>query len=272
MSDAPYATRNTAFDQVATEYDRTFTGTPLARLLREAVWSRLAGHVRPGARVLEIGCGTGEDAIWLAQRGARVVATDASPAMLEVTRQKARRACVSDRIETFVLDASSPLPRKAGEGSGVGVGLSNFGALNCVADLRPIARALATWILPGGCLLLVFMNRWCAWEIAWHLLRLQPRVAFRRLRRDGVEARVGEGLVHVWYPSIGSIRRAFAPAFELRRIAGLGVWLPPSYLEPVVAKRPGLFQWLARLERATAGVFPFNRGADHVILEFERTA
>ena len=178
MSDAPYATRNTAFDQVATEYDRTFTGTPLARLLREAVWSRLAGHVRPGARVLEIGCGTGEDAIWLAQRGARVVATDASPAMLEVTRQKARHAGVSDRIETFVLDASSPLPRLAGEGSGVGVGLSNFGALNCVADLRPIARALATWILPGGCLLLVFMNRWCAWEIAWHLLRLSRASPF----------------------------------------------------------------------------------------------
>jgi SAM-dependent methyltransferase len=274
MSDMQGVTRRRplAFDRVAADYDRTFTGTPLARLLREAVWSRLDGHVRPETRVLDIGCGTGEDAIWLAQRGARVVAADASPAMLEVTRQKARRAGVSDRIETLVLDVSSPLPRFAGEGQGVGVGVSNFGALNCIADLRPIALALAGWIQPGGYLLLVFLNRWCVWEIAWHVLHLQPRVAFRRLRRDGVDARIGEGLVRVWYPSIGSIRRVFAPAFQLQRVAGLGIWLPPSYLEPVVARRPCLFRWLARLERATASAFPFSHSADHVLLEFERAA
>ncbi len=264
------AKRPSAFDQIAADYDREFTGTPLARALREIVWARLAEHFRPGMRVLEIGCGTGEDAIWLAHRNVHVSATDVSPAMRDVTRQKAERAGVADKIETFVLDAAAPFSHSMGEGPGVRGAFSNFGALNCVGDLRPIAGALAGSLQPGGRLVLVLINRWCAWEILWHLLHLQPRVAFRRLRRGGVDARVGEGFVHTWYPSLGSIRRAFAPGFRLTRVTGLGVFLPPSYLEPVVARRAWLFRLLARLERATAPLLPFSRIADHVIVEFVR--
>lgn len=278
ISDTP-----SAFDQVAADYDREFTDTALARALRAIVWSRLAEHVQPGTRVLEIGCGTGEDAVWLAKRGVHVVATDISPAMLDVTRQKAERAGVADQVETFVLNASSPLSHPMGEppalrfggashGLRVRAAFSNFGALNCVGDLRPIANALAKWMQPGGRFILVLINRWCAWEMLWHVIHLQPRVAFRRLRRDGVDAKLGDGTVHTWYPSIGSIRRTFAPGFKLRGVTGLGVFLPPSYLEPVVAKRPRLFRWLTRLEHATAAAFPFTRVADHVIIELERAS
>ncbi|MGH2593991.1 MAG: SAM-dependent methyltransferase [Anaerolineae bacterium] len=272
VNNTPPATRDTpsAFDQVAVNYDREFTDTALARALRAIVWSRLAEHFQPGMRVLEIGCGTGEDAVWLAKRGVHVVATDVSPAMLEVTRQKAERASVADQVQTYVLDAASPLAHSMGEGLGVRAAFSNFGALNCVGDLRPIANVLAEWMQPGGRFVLVLINRWCAWEMLWHLGHLQPRVAFRRLRRDGVDAQVGDATVHTWYPSIGSIRRTFAPGFKLMRVTGLGVFLPPSYLEPVVAKRPRLFRWLTRLEHATASAFPFTHIADHVIIELER--
>jgi len=178
-----------------------------------------------------------------------------------------------------VLDAASPdltpspspflAERERGR---VDAAFSNFGALNCVRDLQPIADALAEWVQPGGQLVLVLINRWCAWELLWHLLHFQPRVAFRRLRREGVDARLGEGVVHTWYPSIASVQRTFAPAFDLRRAIGLGVFLPPSYLEPVVAQRPRLFQLLARLEHALSKIFPFSRIADHILLEFERAS
>src|SRR3990172_8165968 len=276
-SDMRYAIRDTpsaishqpsAFDQVAFNYDRQFTDTQLGGAVRRKVWESLAVHIRPGMHVLEIGCGTGEDAVWLAERGARVVATDISPAMLEVTRRKAERAGVSDRIDTRILDAASPVAVFSdGE---FGMAVSNFGVLNCVPDLHPVANALAAWLRPGGWLVVVFINRWCGWEIAWHVTHGQPRAAFRRLRRS-VEARVGEATVPVWYPSVASIRRVLAPRFMLRQLTGLGAFLPPSYLEPVVARRPRLLDLLARLEWATATVFPFNRLADHVILEFQRT-
>ena len=259
-----------AFDQAARDYDRQFTETPLARALRGIVWERLAVHVRPGMRVLDIGCGTGEDAVWLARRGAHVIATDVSPAMLELTRRKAIHAGVADRLTTFVLDAAAPPATLTGDSAQVDAALSNFGALNCVPDLHPLANVLAAWLRPGGWLVGVFINRWCGWEIVWHVAHAQPGVAFRRLQRS-VVARVGETTVRVWYPPVASIRRALGPPFALRRQTGLGSFLPPSYLGPVVARRPRLLNVLARLERATATVFPFNRLADHVILEFQRT-
>lgn len=51
-----------------------------------------------GRRVLDLGCGYGETACWLAMRGARVDAVDISPGMLEVTRRLAGRLGLSDRV------------------------------------------------------------------------------------------------------------------------------------------------------------------------------
>ena len=76
----------TAFDALAADYDASFTATPLGTLLREAVWRRLDARFAPGDRVLELACGTGEDAVHLASRGVRVTAVDASAAMVEAAR------------------------------------------------------------------------------------------------------------------------------------------------------------------------------------------
>jgi len=51
------------FDAVASGYDAAFTERTLGRMLRAAVRERLP--FAAGDRVLELGCGTGEDAIWL---------------------------------------------------------------------------------------------------------------------------------------------------------------------------------------------------------------
>jgi SAM-dependent methyltransferase len=263
-----------AFDAAAPDYDRLFTVTPLARALREQVWARLATHFKAGDHVLELNCGTGEDAIWLAQRGITVVATDVSTEMLNVTERKAHECGVSELIETHVLDIAAPLSLQS-EGMGAAPydgAFSNFGGLNCVRELDPLAQFLASVVKPQGTLILVPMNRWCAWEIVWHLLHGQPRTAFRRLRRDGVDANLGAGTLRVWYPSIHALRQVFTPHFQLKRVIGLGVGLPPSYLEPVIAKRPKLFRWLQRCDQALREHWPFSHLADHVILEFERVA
>lgn len=268
-----------AFDGAAAGYDDAFTRRRLGRWLRAAVWEQLAAF-QPGETVLDLGCGTGEDAVWLARRGVRVVATDAAPAMLAVARQKAVAAGVADRVAFTPLDLAAPLspspdallpghwPLATDHFVGV---YSNFGALNCLADRRPLAAALAGWLRPGGRLVLVVMGPCCPWEVVWHLARGEVGTATRRWRGGG-RARVGGGATTpVWYPSPRRLRAEFAPAFRARRMVGLGALLPPTHLGHLVERWPGFSGWLAGLERRLGHRFPLTWLNDHYLVVLERT-
>lgn len=284
------------FDTAAASYDRSFTERPVARLLREAVREHLLEAFRPGTQVLELGCGTGEDAVMLARHGIRVTAVDASRAMLEVARKKVTDADVGDRVELRWLDvAQGALPPAPVDGrfdGGRGTAnprfdgaFSNFGALNCVEDRRKVAEGLARRLRPGAPALLVVMGPFCPWEMAWHLGRLRPGTALRRLR-PGREARVGESTgqsedpppregdprprVRVWYPTPRRLAADFRPWFRRRDTRGLGVVLPPPGLSPVVEARAGLRRRLAAWDRRLGRRFPGTWLNDHYLLHLER--
>ena len=270
------------FDAAAADYDAIFTQRRLSRWLRETVWGRLAASFRPGAHVLELGCGTGEDAVWLARRGVRVSATDASPEMLAVARRKAAAAGVADRITFARLDlgeirdwrleiGDAPISNLQSPVSQYDGAFSNFGALNCLPDRRPVAGALAERVRPGGRVVLVVMGPLCPWEVAWHLLHGEVRAALRRMR-PGVEAHVGMGArVRVWYPSPRRLRMEFAPRFRLVETVGIGTLLPPPYLDHLVERWPRAFEMLALLDRRFERMFPWTWLNDHYLAVFERS-
>jgi ubiquinone/menaquinone biosynthesis C-methylase UbiE len=256
------------FDAVAASYDAAFSQRRLGRWLRAMVWQRLERAFTPGQHVLELGCGTGEDAVWLARRGVRVTATDVSAPMLAVTRQKAEAAGVGARVTVARLDlAALPSAGLAEEYDGV---VSSFGPLNCVEDRRAVAGALAGGVRPGGRLVLVVMGPICPWEIAWHLGHGQVRTALRRFRA-GAPARVGSGRrLRVWYPSPGRLRREFAPYFRTLEVAGIGLLLPPSAMGGLVERAPRLFGLLAAIDRRLATTLPWRMFNDHYLMVLER--
>lgn len=257
-----------AFDSVAADYDDTFTHTRLGRILRRRVWQLLTPQLRPGMRVLELACGTGEDALWLARQGITVLATDGAPGMVQVTRKKARQAGLLDAIDVRpypLQELATGLPPWVTGLDGV---FSNFGGLNTVGQWRPLARALAGRVQPGGWALLVVMGPICPWEIAWHLLHGQLRRARRRLRQPA-RAQVGGHTIPVWYPSPGQLTRAFSPWFRPDHLSSLGLWLPPTYLGHLVDRWPLPAAALNRLEEATAR---YTGGwGDHYVLLLRRT-
>ncbi|HVT59861.1 MAG TPA: methyltransferase domain-containing protein [Thermoanaerobaculia bacterium] len=285
-----------AFDALAEDYDAGFTHSALGTLLRQAVWRRLDACFAPGATVLELNCGTGEDAVHLARRGVRVLATDLSGAMVERAQAKVAAAGLAPLVETRRLaieelaaafgeaaEEGQPRPqlsrragpdpqliRRAGPGPRLGPpfdgALSNFGGLNCVGDLRETGRALAGCLRRGATAVLCVMGPAVPWEWAWFLLRGEPRKAFRRLRRGGATWR---GMT-IRYPTIGAVRRALAPAFELRRAGALGALLPPTYVEPWAARHGGLVRRLDRWERRLERWPPLPWLADHYLLELTR--
>lgn len=253
------------FDELAPAYDATFSRSLLGTLLRRAVWRRMDALFQRGDRVLDLGCGTGEDALHLAERGIHVLATDASAGMVAELRRKADNGVGGDgRIDARRLRIEE-LSRVGDTELFDGV-LSNFGALNCVEDLPSVARDLAARTRPGARVLLSVMGPAAPWEWAWYLLRGQPGKAFRRLRSSGAEWRG----IRVRYPSIRATRRAFAPAFRVRRVAALGALLPPTYAEEWARRHPALVRRLDTWERRLETVPPLPWLADHYLLEMER--
>ncbi len=107
---------------------------------------RFAGPLKAG-RALELGCGKGDDAVWLAVQGWSVVAVEISPTALGYAAANAARAGVSDRIAFEQHDLSRSFP----EGQFDLVTASFLAASPRDTILRRAAAAVA----PGGHLLIV---------------------------------------------------------------------------------------------------------------------
>jgi len=259
-----------AFDALASTYDEVFTASPIGRAQRLAVWNEIDRVFDPGMRILEINCGTGEDALHMARRGIRVVACDVSASMLHVATRKTLALPDSSRPRFIQLATEQLAEIRDPQFDGL---LSNFSGLNCVADLHACAADLAPLLKPGASALLCVFGRHCAWEIVWYLLRGQPQKAVRRRARAGVEARLDDtSTVIVRYPSVFDMKRSFAPWFRLRTRKGIGIFVPPTFLDRTAQRHPRALNAAAVADRCISRLPLFRDLADHILFRFERTA
>jgi SAM-dependent methyltransferase len=239
------------FDRIAGSYDTLWTKSDAGRAQRETVWRVIDGLFQPGDEILDAGCGTGEDAVHLGRQGIHVSAIDASGEMVKLA---SARGVAATQLAVEELD------RIHATYDGV---LSDFGVLNCTANLSAVAASLARLVRPRGHAVICLMNRTCAWEMAWFGARLSAGGAFRRLRRGGVPSSLG---LQVYYPGAREVRRAFEPAFELVQSRGVGLFVPPSY-----ANLPARAVRLASEADARLGDLPVLRGlGDHRLYVFRR--
>ncbi len=261
-----------AFDAVAPGYDRVFTDSAVGRVQRLAVHHYLDRRVfgETPLSILELGCGTGEDALLFARRGHQVTATDFSTAMLEQTRAKAQQHDLAQSIEVAALDlghAVLPIPERPFD-----LVFSNFGALNCIDEdaLRNLAEQLARVTEAGSHVVVVVMPRACLWESLYFLLRGRPRSAFRRLRGGPVSATVSEASVSTWYHSPLEITRAFKAFFRRRAVVPIGFAVPPSFLEPWATRHSRALAVLAKTDQILRPIGPLASISDHALIHLER--
>jgi SAM-dependent methyltransferase len=227
----------------------------------------LARTFHAGDRILELNCGTGEDALFLGRHGISVLACDASPEMVAVGERRLLAESIGTAIEFRQLPTEQILHLGA-TFSFDGV-FSNFSGLNCVADLHPTAAALSALVHPEGSLLLCVSTRYCLAEIVYFLSRGNPKKAFRRCKGCSA-ARVGGVEIAVHYLTVRQLRAAFSPEFRLVSYMGVGVAVPPSYCETWVRKHPTAFKLLRRLEPVLASIPILRATGDHVLLHFEK--
>jgi SAM-dependent methyltransferase len=249
----------------AETYDQMFPETLVGQTQRHAVWRQLARVFYRGQRVLEMNCGTGIDAVHLAEKGIRVLACDLSPRMIEFATRRSAAANTANLTEFRVLPTEQI--ECLTEQAPFDGALSNFAGLNCVEDLSAVAQSLGKLLRPEASLLVCMAGRIVPWEMAWYLGHGDMKAAMRRLRSTSEDPRV-----KVFFPTVHAIQRAFAPGFRLLSWRGIGIAVPPSCMDSVVRRFPALLKLLASTD-SCLGPCPVVRGlADCVLLHFERVA
>ena len=146
------ATIQAMFAGVAPRYDllNHVLSASLDRLWRRRAAQALAAA--PGARVLDLCCGTGDQALALARRGGQVVAGDFCIPMLALAEPKyerfAKRAG-GPRPRGLAADALGlPFPTSFFEGATVAFGLRNVADLGlALAELHRVLRPLAPLVV-----------------------------------------------------------------------------------------------------------------------------
>ena len=257
------------FDAVAARYDETFTLSKIGQVQRSAVWHELAKAFRAGDRTLEIGCGTGVDACFLAKRGVKVVACDPSSQMIDMAARRVQQSGLQGFVYPRQVSAENLASLWSSEK--FDGAFSNFGALNCVNDLRKLAIDLAGLLKPGATAVLCWMGPHCLWEMIWYTAQGKRDRAFRRFRQEGILARIAdEAFVHVRYPSVRSLVRAFAPEFRMKAVRGIGVAVPPSYLEPWARRHSQLLRVCEQFDSWMGSCPGIRSLGDHVLVRIER--
>lgn len=267
ISAIPHDPAAAAFDRLAGDYDALFTNSNVGRAQRCAVWQCAKAIFRPGSRLLELNCGTGEDAVHFAREGFQVTACDVSSEMIAQAREKSRQMLQTERLEFQVRSTETIADLPLSEPfAGV---FSNFSGLNCVRDLQGLAITLESMVGPGAPLLLCFSTRYCLWEVAWYLLRADVTRSFRRCSGYD-ETRLAGVTLPVYYPTCRKIHSCFVGGFRLVGIYGIGIAVPPSYVEAWIAKHSELLKRLESFDSYLRRIPLIRVLGDHMLLHFER--
>jgi ubiquinone/menaquinone biosynthesis C-methylase UbiE len=256
------------FDDVAANYDETFTNTEIGKLQRARVWNYL-NSVLPNKsiNILELNCGTGEDAIWFVKNGHKILATDVSEKMVEIARIKVAEDNLSDKITVKQLDINEI--DKLSITDNFDLVFSNFGGLNCLkeSELNSLSEKIKILLKPSGKFIAVVMSDFCMIESVYFLLKLKPKDIVRR--RKVQQVIINDSLVETHYYHPKEFYNYFKNDFNFNKIIAVGVFIPPSYLNNFFRRKTNTLKVLNKLEGSFGNNSIAASISDHFLIDLK---
>ncbi len=260
----------TAFSKQSVIFDRIYAGNTIVQYKRERVRAHMMQLLKARSAVLELNSGTGEDAIWLAQQGHTVHATDIAAGMQQQLQQKVNALQLQDKVSTELISFTE-LENLAAQKQYDHI-FSNFAGLNCTGRLDKVLHAFYELLKPGGMVTLVILPKFCLWEFIL-IGKGKFTTAFRRwFSSKGVRAHVEGTYFTCWYYNPGYIQRQLKNNFTVKQVEGLCTIVPPSYIEGFAEKYPRCYNFLKRKENKWKAAWPWKYIGDYYIISLQKNS
>jgi ubiquinone/menaquinone biosynthesis C-methylase UbiE len=254
-----------SFDSAAAGYDQAFTHSVIGRLQRRYVRERLAKilDTHQPKKILEVNCGTGEDALWLSAQNYEVTATDISEAMIGVAKSKSGAQPVV--FKTVDLNAIGTYFKT----EQFDLIFSNFGGLNCLSEvqLELFFKNASALLSENGKLALVVMPKNTLWEQFYFFSKAKFGEMSRRKKDSAIANVDGESVLTYYYNPEETVRLADY-YFSFKSVHPIAFFIPPSYLESFFKSKPRLISALDRLESTVKNRKGLSKYADHYFITF----
>lgn len=257
-----------AFTKQAAKFDALYANDTIIKYKRERVRDHVQQFILPQSDVLELNSGTGEDAIWFAQQGHSVHATDISEGMQQQLLQKVKALQLQQNISTELISFTQL--QNLQQQQQYDYIFSNFAGLNCTGELDKVLQSFSSLLRPEGKVTLVILPEFCLWEFLL-LFKGKFKTAFRRLfSSKGVTAHVEGEYFTCWYYNPSFVKRHMQKEFELLAVEGLCTLVPPSYIEGFAEKHPAAYNFLKAKENKWKAKWPWKFIGDYYIITFKK--
>jgi len=259
-----------AFDSVAVDYDGTLGNNALIQRMRARTMDTVMKNIPLESKLLDLGCGTGLDAVYLASAGYFVIAIDWSSGMVQRAKERIATVNLQDKAEVRHLGFHQLNEFQADFFDGV---YSNLGALNCATKIEDVAVSLSKIMKAGGKLIVSVIGRICPWEWMYYSLTGQWRRANLRFQRGLVPVPLNGRTVWTRYYWPYEFQKPFENAgFRLVGLRALGLFIPPPYMIRFAEAHPNMIEVLQGFDDRM-GHWPILRnGGDHFLIVMQKHA
>jgi ubiquinone/menaquinone biosynthesis C-methylase UbiE len=257
-----------AFNGQSVYFDELYASNEIIRYKRRRVRDHLMNWLAPGSDILELNAGTGDDAVFLAQKGYKVHATDISEGMQMKLIDKVAFHSLSGLVSRELCSFTSlDLLEKRGPYDCI---FSNFAGLNCTDKLGEVLSGFDPLLKPGGVVVLVILPGFCLWE-SLLVFRGKFKTATRRFfSAGGRKAFIDNSLFRCWYYSPRYVKRIMKEKYALLGLEGLCTIVPPSYLDNFPEKFPNVYSRLCKAENKLKNRWPWKLIGDYYIISFRK--